>query len=66
MIIKIPAPREITFIEIPGLLFLITEEKVAIMCSFPIRTRQRHPTSGIFLFTFIRCSIEQRFRPYEP
>ncbi|EKI96817.1 hypothetical protein ECEC1850_2984, partial [Escherichia coli EC1850] len=39
----IPVPGEIIFIKIPGLLFLITEDKVAITYSFPIKTRQRHP-----------------------
>ncbi|WP_122988997.1 hypothetical protein, partial [Escherichia coli] len=40
---KNTAPREIIFIKIPGLLFLITEDKVAITYSFPIKTRQLHP-----------------------
>ncbi|MBO0260412.1 hypothetical protein, partial [Escherichia coli] len=43
LIIKIPARREITLIDIPGRLFLITEDKAAITYSFPIRARQRHP-----------------------
>ncbi|MFA8992321.1 hypothetical protein ACEPQK_23950, partial [Escherichia coli] len=36
-------PREIIFIKIPGFLFLITEDKVAITFSFLIKTRQQHP-----------------------
>ena len=36
-------PREIIFIKMAGLLFLITEDKVAITYSFPIKTRQLHP-----------------------